>query len=91
MSGMASSLKMRWAWNLAPYYKQALEDGAVDAFFGRVFTLWLEHFPLPLEDFEGVDCWQDAVEAEKKVFWDSSATPPTDLFSVYQEDGDTMP
>jgi len=60
--------KVRWAWNLAPYYQQALDDGAVDAFFAEIFKCWFERFPLRLEDFEGADCMGDAVEAEKKVF-----------------------
>jgi hypothetical protein len=61
--------KSRWAWNIVPFYNQAVEDGATDTFFSALFSRWFDRFPIRPEEFESGRLFGRAVEDEKEVFF----------------------
>lgn len=61
--------KSRWAWNIVPFYNQAVEDGATDTFFSELFSRWFDRFPIRLEEFKSGQLFGQAVEAEKEVIF----------------------
>src|SRR5260221_1645995 len=65
---MGLSPKEKFAWSLAPYYKEALAEGSADIFFSEIFVCWFEHFPIPKETQGDADIVIQIEEAVCIVF-----------------------